>query len=172
MQYASFGPGSSPQLVFEWLNKTQNTNIQHVPYKGSQDALTDVLAGRVPVSYVAIGLVLPHIRAGKLKPLAILGHERTPLLSDVPSMAELGFKFPDMNVWFGLMAPSGTPPQLRDTVANAVRAAVNDPELRSKFLDPQAFRPVGSSPKDFADTIRSDSAQGAELIRQSGVRAK
>ena len=172
MRYASFGPGSSPQFVFEWLKNSEKIDIQHIPYKGASDALTSVLAGQVDASYAGLGVALAHIRSGALKALAVLGDERTPLLPDVPSMAELGYKFPEMKVWFGLAAPRGTPPEALEAIADAVRIAIKDPDIRAKYLDPEGSRPVGSSPSEFAETIKSEFAQGAELVKQSGVRAQ
>jgi tripartite-type tricarboxylate transporter receptor subunit TctC len=172
LRYSSFGAGSAPQLLYEWLKKSENVEIQHVPHKGAQDALSEVLAGRIQASYVAVGLVMPHFKSGALKPLAVIDTVRSPLLPDVPSMTELGFKFPGMRVWFGLAAPQGTPPEMIEIMAKAVHKAVNDPELKSKFLDPQGFTAVGSSPKDFAAKVKAESAEGAELIQLSGVRAQ
>lgn len=172
LSYSSFGAGSAPQLLYEWLNKTENVDILHVPFKGAQDALGEVLAGRIPASYVAVGLVMPHFKSGALRPLAVIDDKRSPMLPDVPSITELGFKFPGMKVWFGLAAPQGTPPEIIETMAKAVRAAVNDPELKAKFLDPQGFTAIGSSPQDFAAKVKAESAEGEELIRKSGVRAQ
>lgn len=170
--YGSFGPGSAPQLLFEWLRKSEQAEFLHVPFKGSQEVVTDMLAGRTQVSFVALGLVVPHFKSGALKPLAIIGKQRSPLFPDVPTIYELGFKFPEMGVWFGLAAPKGTPETAIEMMAQAVRSAVSDPELKARFLDPQAFNPVGSSPSDFRAKVKSESSQGAELIRESGVRAQ
>jgi tripartite-type tricarboxylate transporter receptor subunit TctC len=170
LRYSSWGLGTSPNLLFEWLKKKGNVEIMHVPYKGSMDALNDVLAGRVQLSYVVVGFVLPQIAAGKLKPLAVIGDERSPLLPNVPSLSELGFAFPYKKAWFALMAPSGTPLALREKVAAAVNAAINTPALRTKFLDPQGFQPVGSTPQQLEALLKAEFAHGAEIMRVTGIR--
>lgn len=172
LNYSSWGAGTSPHLFFEWLKKKNNVDILHVPYKGSNDALNEVLAGRIQVSYVALGLALQHIEAGKLKPLAVIGDERSKLLPNTPSLGELGFDFPYKGAWFGLMAPEGTPPAILEKVAAAVRAALANPDLRAKVLDPQGYRPAGSTPQDFARMIQAEYAHGAEIMRLTGIKAE
>ena len=108
LNYSSWGPGTSPHLFFEWLKKTNGIEIVHVPHKGSIDAVNEVVAGRLQLSYVAVGFVLPQIEAGKLKALAVIGDERTALLPGTPSLGELGITFPYKGAWFGLMAPDKT----------------------------------------------------------------
>jgi tripartite-type tricarboxylate transporter receptor subunit TctC len=172
LSYSSWGPASSPQVFFEWLKKTQDIDILHVPFRGSMDSVNEVVAGRIPVSYVALGIVVPHIKAGKLTPLAVIGDTRSKLLPDTPSLGELGFDFPYKGAWFGMMAPAGTPMAIREKIASAVRAAVNDPELRAKFLDPQDFTPVGSSPADFETKMKRELAHGESIVRLTGIKAQ
>jgi tripartite-type tricarboxylate transporter receptor subunit TctC len=170
--YSSWGPASAPQVFFEWLKKKQGVEILHVPFRGSNDALNEVLSGRVQVSYVALGLALPHIQAGKLRALAVIGDKRSKLLPDTPSLGELGFDFPYKGAWFGMMAPAGTPLAIREKVAAAVRAAVTDPEFRTKYLDAQDYAPVGDSPADFAAKIKTEFAHGEEIVRLTGIKAQ
>jgi tripartite-type tricarboxylate transporter receptor subunit TctC len=170
--YSSWGPASAPQVFFEWLKKKQGVEILHVPFRGSNDALNEVLSGRVQVSYVALGLALPHIQAGKLRALAVIGDKRSKLLPDTPSLGELGFDFPYKGAWFGMMAPAGTPLAIREKVAAAVRAAVTDPEFRTKYLDAQDYSPVGDTPADFAAKIKTEFAHGEEIVRLTGIKAQ
>jgi tripartite-type tricarboxylate transporter receptor subunit TctC len=170
--YSSWGPASAPQVFFEWLKKKQGVEILHVPFRGSNDALNEVLSGRVQVSYVALGLALPHIQAGKLRALAVIGDKRSKLLPDTSSLGELGFDFPYKGAWFGMMAPAGTPLAIREKVAAAVRAAVTDPEFRTKYLDAQDYAPVGDSPADFAAKIKTEFAHGEEIVRLTGIKAQ
>ncbi|MFN3350149.1 Bug family tripartite tricarboxylate transporter substrate binding protein [Pseudorhodoplanes sp.] len=172
LSYSSWGPASSPQVFFEWLKKTQGIDMLHVPFRGSMDAVNEVLSGRIPVSYVALGIVVPHIRSGKLTPLAVIGDKRSRLLPDTPSLGELGYGFPYKGAWFGMMAPAGTPVAIREKLAAAVRAAVNDPEFRAKFLDPQDYTPVGSSPTDFAAKVKREHAYGQEIVRLTGIKTE
>ncbi len=170
LSYSSWGVGSSSHLFYEWLKIKNKIEILHIPTKGSIDAVNEVLSGRVPLSYVALGLVLPQIEAGKLKPLAVIGDLRLPLLPQTPSLGELGIEFPYKNAWFGVMAPEGTPTAILERVAVAIKLAVNSPELRTKFLDPQGYKPVGASPSEFAAIVKTEYANGAEIIRTTGIR--
>jgi tripartite-type tricarboxylate transporter receptor subunit TctC len=172
LSYSSWGPASSPQVFFEWLKKTQGIDLLHVPFRGSTDAVNEVLAGRIPVSYVALGLVVPHMKAGKLTPLAVIGDKRSKLLPDTPSLGELGYDFPYKGAWFGMMAPAATPMAIREKIAAAVRAAVNDPDFRAKFLDPQDYTPVGSSPADFEAKVKREFAHGESIVRLTGIKAQ
>ncbi len=167
--YSSFGVGTSPQLLFEWLKKKEGIEILHVPFRGAADALNEVISGRVQASYVATGFAIQHINAGTVKALAVLGEERSPLLPNVPSLGELGYPFPYKAAWFGLAAPAGTPDSITETMAAAVRKAVHDPDFKAKFLQPQDYIPVGSSPKEFAAVVRNDNANGREIMRLIGL---
>lgn len=170
LNYSSWGPGTSPHLFFEWLKKKNGVEILHVPLKGSADALNEVLSGRVQLSYVTVGFALPQIQAGRLKPLAVVGDERSALLPDTPSLGELGIDFPYKGAWFGLLAPEGTPTDVMERLAAAVRLAVNNPEMRAKFLDRQGYKPVGSTPHDFAAMVKAEYDRGAEIMRITGIR--
>ena len=170
LSYSSWGPASSPQVFFEWLKKTQGIDMLHVPFRGSMDAVNEVIAGRIPVSYVALGLVVPHIKAGKLTPLAVIGDKRSKLLPDTPSLGELGYDFPYKGAWFGMMAPAGTPMAIREKIASAIHAAVNDPEFRARFLEPQDYTPVGSSPSDFEAKVKKEHAHGESIVRLTGIK--
>jgi tripartite-type tricarboxylate transporter receptor subunit TctC len=172
LNYASFGVGSPPQLFFEWLNKNQNVATQHVPFKGSNDALAEVMSGRVHASYVALGLIVQQINAGSLKGLAVLGDERAPLIPNVPSLGELGLDYPLKGTWFGLGAPQGTPAEVLNAIATAVRDAVHAADFKAKHLDPNGYVPVGSSPAEFAETVKAGSARGKEVIAVTGLRAQ
>ncbi len=172
LNYSSWGPGTSPHLFFEWLKKTNGIDILHIPLKGSNDAMNEVLSGRVQLSYVTVGFAKPQIDAGKLKPLAVLGDQRSDLLPNTPAMTELGIRFPYKGAWFGLLAPPGTQTDFLEKIAMAVNGAVNNPELRAKFLDGQGYKPVGSSPTEFAAIVKSEYAHGAEILRVTGIKVE
>lgn len=172
LSYSSWGPASSPQVFFEWLKKTQGIDLLHVPFRGSMDAVNEVVSGRIPVSYVALGIVVPHFKSGKLTPLAVIGDKRSKLLPDTPSLGELGYDFPYKAAWFGMMAPAGTPMAIREKIASAVRAAVNDPDLKARFLDPQDFTPVGSGPAEFEAKVKKEYAHGESIVRLTGIKAR
>jgi tripartite-type tricarboxylate transporter receptor subunit TctC len=172
LSYSSWGPGTSPHLLFEWLKKTNNIEILHVPHKGSAEAAQEVIAGRLPLSYIAVGFVMPHIKAGNLKPLAVIGDERSAMLPDTPALGELGIPFPYKGAWFGLMAPEGTPIELRERIAAVVKEALDKPELRARFLDPQGYKVVASRPDAFAVHIKAEFESGAEIMRITGIKAQ
>jgi tripartite-type tricarboxylate transporter receptor subunit TctC len=126
LNYASFGLGSQPHLAVEWLKSRVGIDLVHVPYNGTAPAMTAFLAGQVQVYYGTIGPAVPHVRAGKIRPLAVVGTERTPQLPDVPSFKEAGYTDIDMRVWFGIVAPASTPrdivARLGDFIATTVRS--------------------------------------------------
>ena len=172
LNYASFGVGSPPQIFFEWLNKSHNLSIQHIPFKGSNDALSEIISGRVDASYVALGFIVEQIKAGTLKGLAVLGDRRAPLLPEVPTLAELGFEYPLKGTWFGLGAPNGTSQEIMDVIAAAIRATVHASDFREKFLDPSGYTPVGSSSAEFVEVVRVETVRGKEIIDITGLKAQ
>ena len=165
LNYATFGWGSAPHLFLEWLNAKFGLDIANIPYKSSAEIMTEVIAGRVDVSYTAAGFVKPHIEAGAVRPLVVSGKERSPLLPNVPSLGELGLDFPYQGAWFGMMAPAGTDAAMIAKIAGAIRDILNDPEYRTNFLVPQGYEAIGNSPADFAAELRADVAAGAELAK-------
>ena len=172
LNYSSWGPATSPHLLFEWLKNTNGLDIVHIPHKGSTDAVSEVVAGRVQLSYVAVGFIQPQVDAGKLKPLAVIGDVRIPALPDTPSLGELGISYPYKGAWFGLMAPEKTPLELRERIAAVVRQALADPELNKRFLVPQAYTAIGSTPNEFAEFIRVEQTRGADIMRVTGIKAE
>jgi tripartite-type tricarboxylate transporter receptor subunit TctC len=172
LNYASFGVGSPPQIFFEWLNKTQNLSIQHIPFKGSNDALAEIMSGRVQATYVALGFVVEHLKAGTLKGLAVLGDQRAPLIPTVPTLTELGFDYPLKGTWFALGAPKDTPSAILEKVSSAIRTVLHEAEFKKLVLDPVGYIPVGSSPAEFADAVKTESARGKEIISVTGLRAQ
>ena len=172
LNYSSWGPATSPHLLFEWLKKTNGLDVVHIPHKGSVDAVSEVVAGRVQLSYVAVGFIQPQLDAAKLKALAVIGDVRIPALPDTPSLGELGISYPYKGAWFGMMAPEKTPLELRERIAAAVKQALAEPELNTRFLAPQAYTAVGSAPNEFAGFIRAEQTRGADIMRVTGIRAE
>ena len=172
LSYSSWGPATSPHLLFEWLKKTNGLDIVHIPHKGSAEAVSEVAAGRLQLSYVAVGFIRPQIEAGKLKALAVIGDVRSPALPDTPSLGELGISFPYKSAFFGMMAPEKTPLELRERIAAVVRQALADPELNRRFVVPQAYTAVGSTPNEFAAFIKVEQTRGADIMRVTGIKAE
>ncbi|MBP0495182.1 Bug family tripartite tricarboxylate transporter substrate binding protein [Pararoseomonas indoligenes] len=170
LNYSSSGNGSSQNLLWEWIKARDHLEMQHVPYRGVSEAINELAAGRVQASYVALGLALPQIQAGRIKPLAVLGASRIPQLPDTPSMHEIGYDFPYTGAWWGLATAANTPPAIVERVARAVHAVVHSAGYRERIIAPGGYVPSGSTPAEFTALIEEERAKGAEIVRLAGVR--
>ena len=170
LNYGSFGEGSAAHLLWEWIKARDGLQMAHIPFRGAADAMTELLAGRVQAFYVALGFALPHIRAGRAKPIAVLGDSRSRFLPETPCLGELGYEFPYKGGWFGLAAPQGTPMPIAERIAAAVRATSQDPEFKARFLEPAAYEGIGNTPAEFAALVTSERENGAAIVRAAGVR--
>ena len=171
LNYGSMGPATTGFMTWEWIKKKNNIELVHVPFKSPPQLVQAVVSGEVQTAYFSIAGFLGHIRSGRLKALAVSSTRRSPLLPEVPTLAQAGVSGLHADVWFGLVAPAGTP---RDTVVRLQRAItriVAVPEFREKFLLSQGWDPVApNTPEEFAREIEKDRAEGAELIRITGAR--
>jgi tripartite-type tricarboxylate transporter receptor subunit TctC len=169
--YSSSGPGGAPHLAMELFKRQAGIDLLHVPYKGSSPSISDLIGGRVMLTMDSLLQSLPHIKAGRLKALAVLGPKRTALLPEVPTVAESGLPGYALTNWFGLLAPAATP---RDIVArihaDAVKA-LKEPDITRKIADLGADV-VGNAPEEFAAALRAESAQWAEIIKSANIRAE
>jgi tripartite-type tricarboxylate transporter receptor subunit TctC len=161
-QAANSGNGSSNHLGMAMLAKAAGFQVVHVPYRGGAPAITDVIAGHVPVITLNQDVLLPHVQAGKLRPLAVLSLERNPAYPNVPTVAEQGFPGFAAVSWFGLSAPAGTPQAIVDRLSKACNEIVFEAGLKKK-LEASGFVVVGSSPQGAADFIQ------AEIDKWNGV---
>jgi tripartite-type tricarboxylate transporter receptor subunit TctC len=135
VSFASSGNGSSDHLSAELFWQQSKTEGVHVPYKGGAPAVNDLLGNQVDFSFQNVNAVLPHIRAGKLRALAVTGDKRSGVLPNVPTLSESGIKGADVYSWQGVAAPKGLPPALRAQIQQALVAALHDPALKQKFAD-------------------------------------
>ncbi len=167
ISYASSGAGSSPHMSAELFEARTGIQMQHVPYKGSSQAMNDVLSGLVPVMFSPASTVLPHINSGKLIPLATTSNKRTPLIA-VPTLEEAGV--PDFNVslWFGILAPKGTDAQIVNKLSGAITKALDDPETK-KLLTAQTMDITGADPAEFKVFINSEIGKWAGLIKTNKI---
>jgi len=171
--YASYGSGSLPHLLFEGLKSKAGVQITQVPYKGIIPALQAILAGEVQMTMVGAALSQGHIQAGKLKPLAIARKDRLPALPSVPTLAEAGFSDVDPHEsWFGLFATAGTPAAVIDRIHRDAVEVFADPAVRERVVQARGFDPVFSAPEEFAKFIEADMRQKQRLIRISGAKAE
>jgi len=167
LSYASSGSGSSPHMSAELFESRAQIQMQHVPYKGSSQAMNDVLSGLVPVMFSPASSVLPHIKGGKLIALATTSNRRTPLI-DVPTLDESGLSGFNVSLWFGILAPKGTNAQVVDKLSNTINKALDDPETR-KLLSAQTMDIVKADPLEFKLFINSEIARWASLIKANNI---
>ena len=169
VDYASSGNGSGQHLFAALFNSMAGVRMNHVPYRGSGQATTDLVSGVVQVSFPGLSGMLGHIRAGKLRALAVTGTRRSALLPDVPTLDEAGVKGYSAYVWMGLMAPKNTPPAIIAKLNREAVAALAAPEVRS-YLDNAAIEPVGSSAAAFGNFFREEKDRWAVIVRETGAR--
>jgi len=170
LNYASTGAGSSNQLAAELFKSTAGVDLTHVPYKGGAPAITDVLGGRVETMFVSATSVLQHIKAGKMKAIAVTTRERMALLPEVPTVAETYSSF-EAQSWVGMLAPGGTPPDIVARWNKEVRAALQTPELAAMFQQ-QALRAGNGSPQDFGHFIHGETERWGAVIRKAGIKVE
>jgi tripartite-type tricarboxylate transporter receptor subunit TctC len=149
VSFASSGNGSSDHLSAELFWQQTKTEGVHVPYKGGAPAVNDLLGNQVDFSFQNVNAVLPHIRGGKLRAIAVTGDKRSPVLPDVPTLAEAGVKGAEVYSWQGMAAPKGLPPAVKKKLSDAVIAAMQDPETKKRMLE-QGLEIVASTPEEFA----------------------
>jgi tripartite-type tricarboxylate transporter receptor subunit TctC len=163
MTFASSGNGSSDHLTAELFWQQTGTSGIHVPYKGGGPATTDLIGGQVEASFMNINTAMPHLKAGKLRALAITSTKRSPLLPDVPTLDELGVKGVVVTSWQAFAAPKGVPADIRKKLHEAIVAGLNDPSVKTKLLD-LGFDIVGNSPEEFTKFQASEFARWKNLI--------
>lgn len=167
--YASTGIGGSNHLAMAWFNKQNGIESVHAPYNNLSLALQDVTAGRVDMSLVVTGGARAFIEKQNVKPIAVSGSHRQPLIPDVPTFAEAGFKDYEASVYFGLSMAAGTPLAIRERIAADIAELIKAPEFQKKYLSIYGFDAVGSTPQQFAEFLKSDKAATIKRIQAAGV---
>jgi tripartite-type tricarboxylate transporter receptor subunit TctC len=170
MTFASAGNGTSDHLTAELLWQETNTKATHVPYKGGAPALTDLLGGQVDATFMNINTAMPHLKAGKLRALAITSAKRSPLLADVPTMEELGYKGVTVYSWQAFAAPKGIPADVKARFREGVLAGLNDPVVKAKLLD-LGFEIVGNTPEQFTAFQAQEYARWKKVIEVGKITA-
>lgn len=169
MNYASAGAGSPHHLAMElFKHELKLANMTHIPYKGAAPSLTDVAGGQVPVMMVDLAAGAGFINGGKVKPLAVAHPERLPQLPDVPTFAELGYPDIVAAAHVGMVAPSATPADIIATLNQKVVAALNDPKVNATLVE-FGIQPVGNSPAEYADLLKSEIDRWQALIKELGI---
>jgi len=171
LNYGTTGVGAANHLVTELFDRKAGIRMTHIPYRGTALAVTDLIAGQVQVVFADPISALPHIKAGTLLALAVTSKERSPVASDVPTIAESGYPGFDAIAWHGILAPANTPTAIINRLNAEIVAALKDPETKG-LLEKQAIQTVGNSPQAFADFIKQDIAIWKEVAEQARVEVK
>jgi len=171
LNYASAAIGTTFHFCAEMFKDETGTNIVHVPYKGGGPALVDTLSGQVDMSFPTLSAVLPHVKAGKLKALAVTSSTRSKLLPDVPTMQEAGVKGFEFTQWLAILAPAGTPQPVVARLNQALNAALGSKEVGEKFHQ-QGFEPFATSPEEARKFLANEVQRYARLIKARGITAE
>jgi len=169
LHFGSSGTGTTTHLAGELINVMAGVKLVHVPYPGSAQALSDVLTGRIPLLFAPASAVLQHVEKGDLKAIAITQLKRSSVAPNVPTMAESGLPGYDIGLWFGLLAPAGTPRDIVDKLARLTDQAVGSDDV-AKALRAQGLDPLHSTPDDFASYIVSEVKKGAAVVGAAGLK--
>lgn len=170
LSYGSVGSGSASHLTMELLKSDAKLFIVHIPYRGFPPAVTDMLAGNIDTMFAIIPAVLPQVRAGRLKALAVTGLKRSQLAPEVPSVGELGLPQLESLAWIGLLAPAGTPSEVIRRLSDETVRAMRAGDVRDS-LGKQGFDVIASSPGEFSGWIRAEQAKWSKVIKASGATA-
>lgn len=171
LNFGSSGVGGSPQLAGELFKSMAGIDMQHVAYKGLAPAITDLLGGQIQVIFADVGLIKPHLEAGKLRGLAVTGTSRSPLLPELPTVAEAGLPGYAGGTWYALLAPAGTPSAIVERLSRETRAALADPAVKAALIR-QGVDAAPTSPEELAAFLRDEHKKWGEVIRSAGIKLK
>ncbi len=171
VQYASSGAGTMSHLAGVLLNSAAGIKLEQIPYPGSAQSMTDVLAGRVPMMFGPAATVWSNVQGGKLKALAVTQPTRAAIAPEVPSMVEAGVEGYSAGIWMGMLAPTGTPRDIVDKLSRAANEALKSKEVLS-LMEKQGVDPLGGTPAEFAQFIDDELKKWAEVVRASGVKER
>jgi tripartite-type tricarboxylate transporter receptor subunit TctC len=169
LNFASSGNGGAPHMAGELFKSETGASITHVPYKGSGPAVADLVGGRVQIMFDAAPSLIQHVKSGKLRVLAAASAQRNRLLPEVPTFAELGYPKVAVSLWYGLLAPAGTPRPVIDRLNRETRKALEAADIREKLLA-QGAEPMPGSPEAFATFMHEESAKWAPVVKHAGVK--
>jgi tripartite-type tricarboxylate transporter receptor subunit TctC len=168
LNFASSGPGSLPHLAGELLKLTAKIDVVHVPYRGAAPAINDLLGQQVQMTFLDLPVILPHIKAGTLRPIALGAPQRAPTAPDVPTTAEVGMPGLRIENWYGMLAPAKTPEQIVTTLNRIANEAMADPGVKQKLAD-QGLTVAGDTPEHFRGFIDAEIEKWAKVIKDAGV---
>jgi len=169
LHYGTPGNGTLMHLTAEMFNQMAGTQLKQVPYKGAAPALQDLIGGQIEMTFDNIPAAIGHIRAGRIRPVAVTSATRSRQLPEVPTIAESGLPGYEIVAWFGMTAPAGVPPEIINRLHGAVIGALNTPEVRER-LDALAFEPAGSTPAEFLEFVKAETDKLGRVIRAAGMK--
>ena len=169
LPFATTGVGSTTHLATEMWATAADFKYVHVPYRGAAPAVTDILGGQVECFFGDVPVLMPQIVAGKVRPLAAASSERNPMLPNVPTLAEVGYKDTSSGNWYGLLAPAKTPPAVIAKLNAAFVAAVNDPVVKDKLIKSGAI-PVPNTPAEFGQFLKEEFERWGKVVRERGIK--
>jgi tripartite-type tricarboxylate transporter receptor subunit TctC len=169
LNYGSGGSGTVTHLAGEYFNMLAGVKTQHIPYKGSSQALVDVVGGQVQMYFSPPIVALPHIKSGRLRPLAATGDTRISALPQVPTAAEAGLKGFELNIWYGLLAPAATPKPIIEKLSVEIAKVLALPAVKEQLVS-QGMTPFGSTPEQFAALIRTDFAKYKRIVSTANIK--
>ncbi|GAA5233686.1 tripartite tricarboxylate transporter substrate binding protein [Verticiella sediminum] len=167
--YGSYGAGTTGHILGELLREQAGLDMSHIAYNGGTALATDMLGGHVTIGMIAVGTAMPHLKAGRIVPLAITGGQRSALLPDVPTFTEAGYQGFEPDAWMGLLFPAGVPRDRVQALSAKVAEIGQRPEIQRRLLDLN-LDPVVSTPEAYAQTLREDYAKWGEIIRRAGIQ--
>jgi tripartite-type tricarboxylate transporter receptor subunit TctC len=168
LSYGTSGPGTLTHLAMEQFKVASDIDMVHVPYRGIGPAITDILGGQTQALFPGLAAALPHIKAGKMRPLAITGTKRHPLLPDVPTFEELGYKGFDGVQWYGIVGPANIPPEIVTTLNNEIGKMLADPQFAER-LSSEALQPMPMSSAAFGQYMRDDIAKWTKVAKDRKI---
>ena len=169
LNYASFGNASSFHIYGEALKRGAGIDLTHIPYKGEAASIVDLIGGQVVSSFNSIGTAMPHIKSGRVRPLALVGSVRSKVLPEVPTFGEAGVAKLDTSGWFGMLAPAGTPRPIIDRLNQEIVKLLKSPEVRDRLIA-DGTDPAPTTPEEFAAYIKSETEKWTKVIRAAGIK--
>jgi len=169
LNFASSGNGGAPHMAAELFKSVTGAPLTHVPYKGSGPAVADLVGGRVQIMFDAAPSLIAHVRSGRLRVLGAASAERNRLLPEVPTFGELGYPKVAVSLWYGLLAPAGTPKPVVEKLNREAARALTSPDVRDK-LQAQGAEPMPGTPEAFASFMQEEMAKWAPVVKQAGVK--